>query len=110
MSTEEQAQRLSSLLRRLLTLKVSLAEAFRFGERQVTLVWAAVIDILGALVTKRFRRATSACSTNRQSTRSKDPSPRWSRTAGETLIPAPRLTFGFITYSHRSSSFYTSSR
>jgi hypothetical protein len=58
MSTEEKRQRLSPLLRRLLVLKVWLIEKFRFGERQVTLVWAAVIGILGALVTECFRRAT----------------------------------------------------
>src|SRR6202047_2903442 len=58
MSTEEKPQRLSPLLRRLLILKVWLIEKFRFGERQVTLVWAALIGILGALVTEGFRRAT----------------------------------------------------
>jgi chloride channel protein, CIC family len=58
MSTEEKRQRLSPLLRRLLILKLWLIEKFRFGERQVTLVWAAVIGILGALVTECFRRAT----------------------------------------------------
>src|ERR1700732_121861 len=58
MSTEEKPQRFSPLLRRLLILKVWLIEKFRFGERQVTLVWAAVIGILGALVTEGFRRAT----------------------------------------------------
>jgi hypothetical protein len=58
MSTEEKQERLSPHLRRLLILKVWLIEKFRFGERQVTLVWAAVIGILGALVTECFRRAT----------------------------------------------------
>jgi CIC family chloride channel protein len=58
MSTEEKQQRLSSLLRRLLILKLWLIEKFRLGERQVTLVWGAVIGILGALVTEGFRRAT----------------------------------------------------
>ena len=58
MSTEEKPQRLSPLLRCLLILKLWLIEKFRFGERQVTLVWAAVIGILGALVTEGFRRAT----------------------------------------------------
>jgi CIC family chloride channel protein len=58
MSTEEKRQRLSPHLRRLLILKVWLIEKFRFGERQVTLVWSAVIGILGALVTECFRRAT----------------------------------------------------
>jgi chloride channel protein, CIC family len=37
---------------------VKRSEKFRFGERQATLVWAAVIGILGALVTECFRRAT----------------------------------------------------
>src|SRR6266436_5591275 len=58
MSTEEKPQRLSPLLRCLLILKLWLIEKFRFGERQVTLVWAAVIGVLGALVTECFRRAT----------------------------------------------------
>ncbi len=58
MDTEEKRQRLSPLLRRLLILKVWLVERFRFGERQVTLVWAAVIGILGALAAECFRRAT----------------------------------------------------
>jgi len=53
MSTEEKPQRFSPLLRRLLILKVWLIEKFRFGERQVTLVWAAVIGILGAAQTHR---------------------------------------------------------
>jgi len=58
MSTEEKPQRLSPFLRRFLILKLWLIEKFRFGERQVTVVWAAVIGILGALVTECFRRAT----------------------------------------------------
>jgi chloride channel protein, CIC family len=58
MSTEEKPQRISPLLRRLLIPKLWLIEKFRFGERQVTLVWAAVIGILGALITECFRRAT----------------------------------------------------
>jgi chloride channel protein, CIC family len=58
MDTAEKRQRLSPLLRRLLILKVWLIERFRFGERQVTLVWAAVIGILGALAAESFRRAT----------------------------------------------------
>jgi chloride channel protein, CIC family len=58
MTTEEKPQRLSPILRRLLILKVWLIERFRFGERQVTLVWAAAIGILGALAAECFRRAT----------------------------------------------------
>ena len=58
MITEEKQQCVSPLLRRLLILKLWLIEKFRFGERQVTLVWAVVIGILGALVTECFRRAT----------------------------------------------------
>jgi hypothetical protein len=45
MSAAEKPQRLSPHLRRL--LKLWLIEKFRFGERQVTLVWAPVIGILG---------------------------------------------------------------
>jgi chloride channel protein, CIC family len=58
MQTEEKRQRLSPLLRSLLILKVWLIDKFRLGERQVTLVWAAVIGILGALAAEVFRRAT----------------------------------------------------
>jgi hypothetical protein len=50
MSTEEKPRRLSPHLRRLSILKLWLIEKFRFGERQVTLVWAAVIGVLGAEV------------------------------------------------------------
>jgi chloride channel protein, CIC family len=58
MGTAEKRQRLSPILRRLLILKVWLIEKFRLGERQVTLVWAALIGILGALAAECFRRAT----------------------------------------------------
>jgi len=46
MSMEKKQQRFSPHLRRLLILKVWLIEKFRSCERQVTLVWAAVIGIL----------------------------------------------------------------
>jgi chloride channel protein, CIC family len=58
METEEKRRRLSPILRWLLIFKVWLIERFRLGERQVTLVWAAVIGILGALAAECFRRAT----------------------------------------------------
>jgi chloride channel protein, CIC family len=58
METEEKRQRLSPLLRWLLILKVWLIDRFRLGERQVTLVWAAIIGILGALAAECFRRGT----------------------------------------------------
>jgi CIC family chloride channel protein len=58
MGAEEKRQRLSPILRRLLILKVWLIERFRLGERQVTLVWAAAIGILGALASECFRRAS----------------------------------------------------
>jgi chloride channel protein, CIC family len=58
MSTEEKQRRLSPLLRGLLIPKLWSTEKLRFGERQVTLAWAAVIGIFGALVTECFRRAT----------------------------------------------------
>jgi chloride channel protein, CIC family len=59
METEEKRQRLSPLLRRLLILKVWLIERFRLGERQVTLVWAAVIGIMSAFASEGFRRVTN---------------------------------------------------
>src|ERR1700726_570316 len=58
METEEKRRRLSPILRWLLILKVWLIERFRLGERQVTLLWAAVIGFLGALAAECFRRAT----------------------------------------------------
>jgi chloride channel protein, CIC family len=47
-----------SLLRQLLRLKLWLVEHFPVGERQFTLVWAALIGLLGALASELFRRAT----------------------------------------------------
>src|ERR1700732_340817 len=58
METEEKRRRLSPILRWLLILKVWLIERFRLGERQVTLLWAAVIGFLGALAAECFRRVT----------------------------------------------------
>src|SRR5215468_7824067 len=43
---------LSPLLRRLLRLKVWLSE------RQVTLIWAALIGVLGALASESFRKTS----------------------------------------------------
>src|ERR1700736_1890801 len=59
METEEKRRRLSPILRWLLILKVWLIERFRLGERQVTLLWAAVIGFLGALAAEAFRQATN---------------------------------------------------
>jgi CIC family chloride channel protein len=52
-------RRLTPLLRRLLILKVWLVDHFRLSERQVTLIWAALVGMLGALVSEGFRKATS---------------------------------------------------
>ena len=51
-------RRLSPLLRRLLKLKVWLVDHFRLSERQVTLIWAGLIGLLGALVSEAFRKAS----------------------------------------------------
>src|ERR1700736_1132527 len=59
METEEKRRPLSPILRWLLIFKVWLIERFRLGERQVTLLWAAVIGILGALAAEAFRQATN---------------------------------------------------
>ena len=48
----------SPLFQRLLKLKVWLVERFRIGERQMTLVWAVLIGLLGALASECFRRAS----------------------------------------------------
>jgi chloride channel protein, CIC family len=50
--------RLSPLFQQLLKLKVWLVERFRIGERQLMLVWAALIGLLGALAAEIFRRAS----------------------------------------------------
>src|SRR3984957_9572549 len=49
---------LSPPLRRLLRLKVWLVEHLRLSERHLTLIWAALIGVLGALASEGFRRAT----------------------------------------------------
>src|SRR3982074_370495 len=49
---------LSPLFRRLLKLKVWLVDRFRIGERQMMLVWAALIGLLGALASESFRRVS----------------------------------------------------
>jgi CIC family chloride channel protein len=56
---EQQGQRsLSPLLRRLLRLKFWLVEHFRLSERHLTLIWAALIGVLGALASESFRKAS----------------------------------------------------
>jgi chloride channel protein, CIC family len=49
---------LSAPLRRLLRLKVWLVEHLRLSERHLTLIWAALIGVLGALASEGFRKAT----------------------------------------------------
>jgi CIC family chloride channel protein len=53
-----QNRRLSPLFRRLLKIKVWLVDHFRLGGRQVTLIWAALIGLLGALASETFRKAS----------------------------------------------------
>jgi chloride channel protein, CIC family len=56
---EHQPQRtLSPLLRGLLRLKFWLAEHLRLSERHVTLIWAALIGVLGALASEGFRKSS----------------------------------------------------
>lgn len=55
---QQQKRTLSPLLRRLLKLKVWLVERLRLSERQVTLIWAAFIGVLGALASEGFRKAS----------------------------------------------------
>src|SRR5580700_6232901 len=54
----KQERTLSPLFRRLLRLKVWSVERFRLSDRQVTLIWAAVIGVLGALASESFRKAS----------------------------------------------------
>src|ERR1700736_4727270 len=49
---------LSPLLRFLLRLKFWVADHLRLSERQVTLIWAALIGVLGALASESFRKAS----------------------------------------------------
>jgi CIC family chloride channel protein len=55
-------RRLTPLIRRLLKLKVWLVDHFRLSERQVTLIWAGLIGLLGALVSELFRRSSDLLS------------------------------------------------
>jgi len=48
----------SPLFQQLLKLKLWLVEQFRIGERQLMLLWAALIGLLGALAAEVFRRAS----------------------------------------------------
>ena len=49
---------LSPLLRFLLKLKFWVVDHLRLSERQLTLIWAALIGILGALASESFRKAS----------------------------------------------------
>src|SRR5207342_1206386 len=53
-----QKRTLSPVLRRLLRLKFWVVERFRLSERQLTLIWAALIGVLGALASESFRKAS----------------------------------------------------
>src|SRR5246500_129498 len=54
----EQRRYPSPLFQLLLRFKVWLVERFRISERQLMLVWAALIGLLGALASECFRKAT----------------------------------------------------
>ena len=49
---------LSPFFRALLKIKVWLVDRLRLGDRQLTLIWAALIGLLGALAAESFRRAS----------------------------------------------------
>src|ERR1700736_978783 len=49
---------LSPVFRRLLRVKFLLVEHFRLSERQLTLIWAALIGVLGAVASEGFRKAS----------------------------------------------------
>src|ERR1700683_4693045 len=58
-TAEKQQKRvLSPLLRRLLRLKFWVVEHLRLSERQLTLIWAALIGVLGAVASEGFRKAS----------------------------------------------------
>ena len=54
----QKTRTLSPLLRSLLRLKFWLAEHLRLSERQLTLIWAGLIGVLGALASDGFRKAS----------------------------------------------------
>ena len=56
---DTQKRRLSPLFRRLLKIKVWLVDRFRLSERQITLIWAAFVGVLGACASESFREASS---------------------------------------------------
>jgi chloride channel protein, CIC family len=56
---DPQKRRLSPLFRRLLKIKVWLVDRFRLSERQITLIWAALVGFLGACASESFRKASS---------------------------------------------------
>lgn len=53
-----QLRQLSPLIQRLLKLKVWLVEHLRIGDRQLMLVWAVLIGLLGSAAAECFRKAT----------------------------------------------------
>src|SRR3982074_2798495 len=55
---DKRKRQLSPLFRRLLKAKVWLAEHFRLSGRQIILIWAALIGVLGALASESFRKAS----------------------------------------------------
>jgi chloride channel protein, CIC family len=55
---KQQKRAISPVLRSLLRLKFWLVEHLRLSERQLTLIWAALIGVLGALASESFRKAT----------------------------------------------------
>jgi len=80
----------SNLFRQLLKFKLWLLEHFPVGERQFTLVWAALIGFLGALASELFRRATDllhsmATGSNSEIISSFARLPFWQRVAVPTM-------------------------
>jgi chloride channel protein, CIC family len=55
---DQQKRQLSPLFRRLLKANVWLTEHFRLSGRQIILLWAALIGLLGALASEIFRKAS----------------------------------------------------
>src|ERR1700752_2708102 len=55
---DQQKRQLSPLFRRLLKANVWLAEHFRLSGRQIILLLAALIGLLGALASEIFRKAS----------------------------------------------------
>src|SRR6266550_2953047 len=55
---QKRTRYLSPLFHALLKIKVWLVDRLRLGDRQLMLIWAALVGLLGALASESFRRVS----------------------------------------------------